>query len=101
MNAPPTEPRRRLFRFSLKGLLLFVAIVAAGLGWELHVVRERNAMRTWIREHGGLMSGDSPEGLAFARKDRIGEFPKYRRLFGDAPEFLLFLDEPIATADRE
>ena len=44
-DAPPAQPRRRWFRFSLRTLLVLITLIACWLGWESHVVRSRKQLR--------------------------------------------------------
>jgi hypothetical protein len=67
-------PGRRV-AFSLRTLLMLVALVGAYLAWERHVVLERRAVRGLLEGH-GVKIGDST-GPATV--------PCIRRLFGDRP----------------
>ena len=44
-----TAPNRRLFRLSLRTLFVIVTVFACWLGWNLHQVREREALLASIR----------------------------------------------------
>jgi hypothetical protein len=51
-----TTSRRRWFRFSLRMMLVAVAILCALLAWERHVISERKRCLDWLEEkqHGYL-----------------------------------------------
>jgi hypothetical protein len=60
-------------RFSLRMLFAVVTIVAIASGWPAHeagIVQERNAVRLWIKQHGGTCnsSSSSAEGPSFIRR---------------------------------
>ena len=59
-----TAPRhRRLFRFSLRTMLVVVALVGCWLGWERHIVNGRAAVRQAIEKAGGTFyTGDFVPG---------------------------------------
>jgi hypothetical protein len=51
------KPKRRWLRFSLRTLLLAVAVTCAGLawlGWQVSIVRARNTFVSQIRSQGGV-----------------------------------------------
>jgi hypothetical protein len=81
------KPPRRWIAFSLRTLLLVVTLFACWLGWEMHVVRGRQAELLWADEHGCAVTSyselKSDCGLDF--DSRRGRFPAVRRLFGDSP----------------
>lgn len=57
----PVQARRR-FRFSLKWLFLFVTLVACWLGWNLHLVHQRELAGRFIAERDGRFTlGPSPK----------------------------------------
>ncbi len=59
---PVTPPRRRP-RFSLRTLLVAIAVVGCWLGWEQHVVRGRTSLRKAIERAGGTFyTGDHIPG---------------------------------------
>jgi len=45
-------PKRRWLRFSLRSMFVLVTLVAIWLGWNVHVVRQRNDMTTWLSASG-------------------------------------------------
>jgi hypothetical protein len=71
-------PRPRL-AFSLRTLLVLVALVCAWLAWERHVVLERRAAREAFKGSGVTFNG--PDAL----DDPPATVPWVRRLFGDQP----------------
>jgi hypothetical protein len=55
-NAEPPKHKRRWFQYSLRSLMIFVALVAVVcgyVGWQAKIVRERRAMRAEINRLGG------------------------------------------------
>jgi hypothetical protein len=44
----PARPRRRLFRYSLRTLFVVVTLFCIWLGWNLHQVRQREAMLRYL-----------------------------------------------------
>ena len=84
MTDSPT--RRRCIRFSLRGLLIVVTLVAVWLGWNVHVIRQRKAALAWMASR-DIQYSHKP----FARG---GPFlPLTRRLLGDAPVTLIICDD--------
>ena len=56
MNAHQKPRRRRWFQFGLRTLLIFVVAAGCGmgwLGWQLKIVRERNAVLAEVVNRGG------------------------------------------------
>jgi len=54
--------RRRLFRFSLKWLLIAVTAVAFWLGWNKYQLHRREQIVTWITQNGmGRISMGEPQ----------------------------------------
>ena len=47
------RPRRRWLSFTLRSMLIAVAVVAVVLAWPLHVVRTRQAILTMVHERNG------------------------------------------------
>ena len=96
-SQPATRPRRGWFRYSLRTFLLVVTLCAAWLGWQVHVVRERAALREWLefrdalvmdhREDCRLDTGDIPHW---------NEIPWYRRPFGDRPAAWIVLHSNVS-----
>jgi hypothetical protein len=92
-----SAPKRRWFRFSLRTLFVVVTVIACWLGWNVHVVRQRQAV--W-RE---IVAEDEARNKVLQRIPRWGGFtgwrtetvqkgsltpaqiPIVRRLLGDQP----------------
>jgi hypothetical protein len=55
-------PPRLRFRFSLKWLFLLVTLVACWLGWNLHLIHQREVVSRFIAErNAGFTLGPSPK----------------------------------------
>jgi hypothetical protein len=49
-------PKRRWYQFSLRTLMIVVtllAVLCAYVGWQAKIVRDRNLMLQWIKDHDG------------------------------------------------
>ena len=96
--APPAakQPRRRWFRYSLRTFFLVVTALAAFLGWQLHIVRERAALREWLAFRDALVM-DHREDCWFDASDipSWNEVPWYRRPFGDRPAAWIVLHSNV------
>lgn len=71
MNFFPTGPRRHFFRFSLRGLLAVVLVIAVALGWTLHEIRKQRIAVAALRDAGfevGFADSLSPSVLERLRK---------------------------------
>ena len=82
MEAEPPKRKRRWFQFSLRSLLIGVAILAVVCGYvgpHAKIVRERKAMVERILEVDGYIARDGP----FAPIDHNESIPWIRRLLGD------------------
>ena len=86
-------PRLRA-RFSLRTLLAVITILAALLGWQTHVVRERQALRKSISERGGSILSER----FFPGGDQL---PWYRRLLGDEGVCFIFLPQGSSDAEKD
>jgi hypothetical protein len=98
-NAPTT--RRRWYQFGLGTLFLVVTVFASWLGWELHVVRERQAIRQRIAESGGkIYSSEESEylltSLGMVTECRI---PFWREWLGDEPVGFITLKTSASDAE--
>ena len=51
----PDAPKLRWFRFSLRTMFVAIAVFACWLGWNVHVVQNRLAVRRLIIENGGVV----------------------------------------------
>ena len=92
-DAAKPKPRRRWYQYSLRTLLIGVALLAvpcADVAHEARIVSERKAVLDRIRANGG-------EGVrAFHQR---GPVPWLRGVFGDEPIALFWL--PAATPAKE
>jgi len=50
-----TAPKRRWFRFSLRGLLVVVTVLGCWLGWEVSAVHQRRSMAQRFEAEGGFV----------------------------------------------
>ena len=89
MKLPRLRPQ-----YSLRMLLAVITIVAALLGWQTHVVRERQALRKSISERGGAILSDR----SIHREDQL---PWYRRLLGDQGVRFIFLPQGCSDAEKD
>lgn len=85
-----TKRRRRWFAFSLRTLFVLVTAFAIWLGWNLSIVRERQAMWNSIEARGGSINGlnDYP----FDYDGPEVEVPLPRRILGDRAALIIFLE---------
>ena len=97
------RPRRRWLAFRLRTLFVVVTLLACWLGWELRIVRERQAMLRWVEEHRGSVDEfDQPgTGMGLRLQTNRRKFPAMRRLFGDAPIAFLLFYEPEGRAEQK
>ena len=95
----PQALKLRWFRFSLRTMFVVVTMFACWLGWNLHVVQNRQAARRLIVENGGVIfairgmkispidADGGPGAAPFAYDIGLGEqstsIPLVRRLLGD------------------
>ena len=52
----PTKAERRLLRFSLRTMLIFMLVVCVAVGWKFERVRKQREVVAWVREMGGNVS---------------------------------------------
>jgi hypothetical protein len=78
-----TTPKRRWLRYSLRTLFAAVTLVGCWLGWQVCVVRQRQA---FLAENEKGVTGSTDPG--FQRWDRISVV---RRWLGDEPQFWVFV----------
>jgi hypothetical protein len=115
MSESTSKPRRRWFQFSIGTMLLLVTVFAVWLGWELKVVRDRQAMRRWIEEReGGKLYDVSGHGTILRsltlyvakeykkgpRPDDSPELPWARRLLGDEVVSTVYLPFDATPEER-
>lgn len=74
------RPRRTWFRFSLRSLFVLVTLVGVWLGYQMSIVRERQALLASIVARGGIVTETDPSA---ARMPDIEDIPWYRRILGD------------------
>ena len=81
-----SPPRRRWLRFSLRGLLIVVTLVAVWLGWNVHVVRQGKAALAEYRGSGELTAHNelNPSGKKLSL---------VRELMGDTHMRLFILED--------
>jgi hypothetical protein len=93
MNAHP----RRWLRFSLRALLVVITLICAWLGWEINVVRTRQAMRKEAENKGlsfrtaaevgatfdAIITNSANNNLHFPELPVLATIPDRRRWFGD------------------
>jgi hypothetical protein len=82
MPEPPSTPRRRWLRFSLRSLLLIVVLIAIPLGWKMNRVHNQRVVVAEIEKIKGQVAYDSVVELVGHRQLLKG--PEWlRRLLGD------------------
>lgn len=85
------QPQRRRIRFSLRTLFVVLTLFGVWLGWEMYVVRKRQAVRAWAERRGAEFSTDEHEKMWLLdeysrhpeRSQKSFAIPFVRRLFGD------------------
>jgi hypothetical protein len=117
------KPRRRFLRFSLRSLLIAVTVAGIGAGWvawQRQIVRDRQAMRSWLQSQGGWLvpdlayaglsirgswhqTRDPREKLAaIGRRQKVhGTLPIVRQWFGDEYVEGIFLPDALSGRRRE
>ena len=50
-----SKPKRRLLRFSLRTLLIFMLVVCVAAGWKIERVRKQREAVAWVHEMGGTV----------------------------------------------
>jgi hypothetical protein len=89
INALPLRPR-----ISLRTLFLLVTLAGCWLGWQRHVVRQREAARMTIVEGGGWIGAES-----FTPQPTRAGIPWLRRWLGD--EAVLWIRLPGNASESE
>jgi hypothetical protein len=80
---------------SVFGFTLFALIPCGYVGWQAKIVRERQALRKWIEEHGGSCYSDLP-------RHPKGEIPSVvRRWLGDERVSMIGFNGEISDADAK
>lgn len=75
-----THKCRRFLRFRLRTLLLMPVIVGVWLGWQLYLIRERDAVRQSIEVHRGIVvQGDGAifDDVDFLRQRYLATYPTH------------------------
>jgi hypothetical protein len=88
--SPPT--RRRLLRFNLRALLIFVAAIAIWFAYYLHWMDERREVRAWIDAHG------TDGALDYSPQGRSG-LPWMLWLLGEKPVNLIVTEHSTSVRD--
>ena len=96
MGQSPT--RHRWLRFSLRGLLIGVTLVAIWLGWNVHVVRQRKAALAELKEFRPVVKNTSREDLYFINEKKLFFV---RKLMGDAHVDLFMFGSVISESEKE
>jgi hypothetical protein len=75
-----TSPKRRWFRFSLRGLLALVTIAGVFAGWVAHQLN-------WIRQRHEFIDSPTPhvQGVIQLGSDPTFHYPWVLKLFGETP----------------
>ena len=98
-ESPPS--RRRWYQFRLGTLFLLVTVLAVWLGWQVRIVRERQAMRVFIKEHRSIVTTlkdwQPPLG---ATPPKIS-VPFWRKWMGDEPIVQVTLSHKLDHAEME
>ncbi|HEY2841704.1 MAG TPA: hypothetical protein VGJ26_21265 [Pirellulales bacterium] len=81
-------PRRRWFQFGLRTVFVVVTAFAVCLGWELSIVRERQAVKQWIESNGGEC-WTLQEFAKFPGQLSDETVPPWRRWMGDDSVFVV------------
>jgi hypothetical protein len=103
-RADSPKRKRRWFQFSLRSLLIVVAVTAVACAWfahEAHAVQQRKTLRKWIEEGGGTcVANDLGRQIpSVPPGSRIDEPSFVRRWLGDQTVRAIFL--PRKTSDRD
>jgi hypothetical protein len=99
---PTISPtRRRWFQFRLGTMFLLVTLSCVWLAWQVRIVRERQAMRVFIKEHRSIVTTlkdwQSPSG---ATPPQIN-VPFWRIWMGDEPIVEVILSHKLDHAEME
>jgi hypothetical protein len=99
-----TDPKPRRLRFTLRTLLVVMAAVGVWLGWQLSIVRERQATRHWLSEGAGwfITATDyaqipSPP----AAEPTARQVPFWRLWLGDEPIAQIGFEPVVGKAERQ
>ena len=93
-----SAPKRRWFRFSLRGLLVIVTVFGCWLGWQISAIHLRRSTAERIEAEGGFVEvwvkpepiqGNGELGLTYGGGERVlgperePEIPEWRRWLDD------------------
>lgn len=90
-----TAPRRR-WSFTLRTLFVAVTELCCWLGWQLHIVRERNAVKEMLRERNVGLDG-LPSTVANASPPKISWD---RQLLGDSTTAQIYVNGNAFSKDE-
>ena len=100
-RADPPKRKRRWFQFSLRTMMIVVAVTAvacAYLAHEAHAVQQRKSLRQWIEEGGGTCVANDL-GSHIPPGSKIEEPSLIRQWLGDQIVGTVFL--PRKTSDQD
>jgi hypothetical protein len=89
-----SAPKRRCFRWSLQTMFVAVTVFACWLGWQVHIVRERRALREWFANSETLLDGQVDTIRQPAR------IPFWRSWLRDQPTTCIWLHIPDEDTER-
>jgi len=88
-------PKRRRSQFRLRTFLAVIAIIACGFGWNLHVIRDRQALRdSFSQREATFFEGDQGRPVPVSISIR-------RKFFGDPSIEWIQLPIDAFTEDEE
>jgi len=93
------KQKRRYFRFSLRSLLIAVALLALPLGWfgwQVRIVSERKAVKAMLRARNLGLNGLQN----FVPLDQWPHVPWYRTMLGDDTWRGIYLDRNAFSAEE-
>jgi hypothetical protein len=97
----PNKPQKNWFRLSLRTIFVLVTILCCWLGWELSIVKQRQALLKDLRTKGGysittaeLIRKNNPTATALAN------VPLRRRLLGDEAIQEIGYSWPVPTKEE-
>jgi hypothetical protein len=107
MSIEIAKTNRRWFRFSLRVLLIVVAVVGCWLGWQANLVHRRKVALSELRPRAVFLSSvvaerekSSGDRLVIPW-DHVREIPFWRRLMGDESIGWIYLEDSASPADLE
>jgi hypothetical protein len=113
----PKRQQRLRFRFGVRTMLVFVALIGVSLALIARPVYERNRMMRWIEENGGSVERwHKPEPIeinsgsitvlitSYQRvlgPEKEPEIPAWRKWLGDVPANIIMLPADSNVSDLE